>query len=76
MCQVASVVSDSMTPWTAARENPLSVGFSREEYQSGLPFPSPGDLSDPGNELASLMSPALVGGFFTTRATWEAPIWF
>ena len=44
-----------------------------QEYWSVLPFPSPGGLPDPGTELASLMSPALAGGFFTTRATWEAP---
>ena len=41
-------------------------GISRQEYWSGLPFPSPGDLSDPGIEPASLMSPALAGRFFTT----------
>ena len=40
--------------------------FSRQKYQSGLPFPNPGDLSDPGIEAVSLMSPALAGGFFTT----------
>ena len=45
--------------------------FSRQEYWSGLPFPSPGDLPDPGIETASLVSPALAGRFFTTRATWE-----
>ena len=43
-----SVVSDSVTTWTAARQAPLSMGFSRQEYWSGLPFPSPEDLSDPG----------------------------
>ena len=36
------------TSWTVARQAPLSIGFSRQEYWSGLPFPSPGDLSDPG----------------------------
>ena len=45
--------------------------FSRQEYWSGQPFPSPGDLPDPGTEPASLMSPALAGGFFITSATWE-----
>ena len=48
------------------------MGFSRQEYQSGLPCPLPGDLFDPGIELASPVSPALEGGFFTTSATWEA----
>ena len=48
------------------------MGFSRQEYLSGLPFPSPGDLPDPGIEPLSLNSPALAGGFFTTSATWKA----
>ena len=48
-----SVVSDSATPWTAAHQAPLSVGFSRQEYWSGVPLPSPGDLPDPGIELRS-----------------------
>ena len=46
------------TPWTVARQAPLSMGFSKQEYWSGLPFPSPGDLPDPGPEPASLASPA------------------
>ena len=54
-----------MTPWTVACQAPLSMGFSRqEEYWSGLPFPSPGDLPDPGTEPAS---PVLAGRFFTTE---------
>ena len=53
-----------MTPWTVARQAPLSMGFSRQEYWSGLPFPSPGDLPDPGTEPAS---PVLAGRFFTTE---------
>ena len=60
------------TPWTVAHQAPLSMEFSRQEYGSGLPFPSLGDLPDPGIELTSLMSPALADGFFTVRATWEA----
>ena len=48
------------------------MGFSRQEYWSGLPCSSPGDLPDPGIEPASLMSPALAGVSFTTSATWEA----
>ena len=59
-------------PWTAARQSPLSVEFSRREYWSGLPFPPPGDLPDPGIDPESLASPALAGGFFSTGATWEA----
>ena len=49
----------------------LSMGFSRQEYWSGLPFPSPEDLPDPGIEPLSLTSPALAGKLFTTSATWE-----
>ena len=55
-----------------ACQAPLSMGFSRQEYQSGLPFPFPGDLSDPGIKPTSLKYPALAGVFFTTSATWEA----
>ena len=62
------------TLWTTPCQAPLSMGFTRQEYWSGLPFPSPGDLPDPGLEPASLTSPALAGGFFTTRAMWEAHI--
>ena len=47
------------TPETVARQAPVSMGFSRQEYWSGLPFPSPGDLPDPGTEPASPVSPAL-----------------
>ena len=48
------------------------MGFSRQEYWSGLPCPPPGDLPNPGIEPVSLTSPALAGRFFTTSATWEA----
>ena len=46
-------MSDSCNPWTVARQAPLSMGFSRQEYWSGLPFPSPGDPPDPGTEAGS-----------------------
>ena len=72
MC-VSSVVSDSATLWTAARQAPLSMGFSRQEYWGGLPCPPPGALPDPGIKPGS---PALGGRFFTTSATWEAPSGF
>ena len=65
-------MSDSMTPWALAYQAPLSMGFSSQEYWTGLPCPPPGDLPNPGIEPISLMSPALVGQFFTTSATWEA----
>ena len=55
-----------VTPWTVARQAPLSWQFSRQEYWSGLPFPTPGDLPDPGIEPMSPVSSALAGGFFTT----------
>ena len=60
------------TPWTAAHQAPLSMGFSRLEYWSVLPYPPTGDLPNLGIETASLISPALAGGFFITSATWEA----
>ena len=54
MCVLSrSVVSNSASPWTVAHQAPLSMGFSRQEYWSGLPFPSPGDLPDPGIESES-----------------------
>ena len=53
-----------VTLWTVAQL--LSMEFSREEFQSGLPFLTPGDPSNPGLEPTSLESPALAGGFFTT----------
>ena len=53
-------------PWTVARQAPLSMGFFRQEYWSGLPFPTPGALPDLGIEPTSLASSALAGRFFTT----------
>ena len=53
-----------MTPWIVACQAPLSTGFPKKEYWSGLPFPSPGDLLGPGIERGS---PALAGRFFTTE---------
>ena len=61
------------TPWTLARQAPLSTGFSRQEYWSGLPCPPPGDFPNPGIKPPFLMSPALAGRFFTTDVTWEPP---
>ena len=61
-----SVMSDSFaTPWTVAHHAPLPVGFSRQEYWSGLPFLPPGDLLNPGMEPTSPMSPALQVDSFT-----------
>ena len=50
LCVSRSVVSDSLQPWTIPRQAPLSMEFLRQEYWSGLPFPFPGDLPDPGME--------------------------
>ena len=61
-----------VTLWTIAYQAPLSTRFSRQEYWSGLLFPSPGDLPDPEMEPTSLVSPALAGRFFTINITWEA----
>ena len=61
-----------VTLWTVASQAPLSMGFSRQEHRSGLSCSPPGDLPNVGVELASFMSPALVGEFFTTSTTWEA----
>ena len=60
------------TPWMVALQAPLPLGFSRQDYWSGLPCPPPGDLLDLGIEPACLMSPALTGVFFITNTTWEA----
>ena len=61
------------TPWTVARQAPLSMEFSRQGYRSGLPCPPPGDLLNPGTEPFSLVFPALAGGLLTTGATGGAP---
>ena len=63
-----SVVCNSLTPWTAAFQAPLAMGFPRQEYCSGWPCPPPGDLPDPGIKPASLTSPALTGGVLTTES--------
>ena len=57
--------------WTIVHQALLSMGFSRQEYQSGLPFPTPGGLPDQEIEPSSLKSPALADGFFSTSTTWE-----
>ena len=63
--QFLSQVQFFAIPWTVARQTPLSMGFPRQEYCSGLPFPSRGDRLDPGIEP---MSSALAGIFFTTAS--------
>ena len=67
-----SVISDPfVTPWSAASQDPLSMGFPRQEYWNGVPFPTPGDLPDPGMEPAFLVSPALANRALITSASWE-----
>ena len=61
--------------WTVARQAPLSMGFSRQEYWNGLPCPPPGDLPNPGIQPESpnsSASPAVAVGFLTTSTIWEA----
>ena len=60
------------TPWTVACQVTLSMGFPRQEYWSGLQFPSPGALPDPG--IRSLVSPASAGEFFTTEPPGKPPL--
>ena len=54
-----SCVRFFVTPWTVAQQAPLPMGFSRQEHWSGLPFPPPGDLPNPGIESVSLVAPTL-----------------
>ena len=74
VCCVLIHVRLFVTPWTVARQVPLSMGFSRQEYRSALPFPTPEDLPNPGIELVSLATPALAGRSFTTSTMWKAHI--
>ena len=60
-------------PRDCSPQAPLSMGFSRQAYWSGLPSHTPADLSNPGIQLESLVSPAMAGRFFTISTTWEAP---
>ena len=68
-CSVLSRVLLFVTPWTVAHQAPLSMGFSRQEYWSGLPCSPPGDFPNPGIKSLSPESPALTGRFFTTEPT-------
>ena len=66
VCVKLNYVPLFVTPWTVAHQAPQSMGFPRQEYWSGLPYPPPGDLPDSGIEIASLVFPVLAGRFFTT----------
>ena len=73
VCAYAELLQLGLTLCNPMDWSPLGyMGFSRQEYWSGLPCPSPGELPDPGIESESLASCALVNRFFTTGATWEA----
>ena len=63
-----------MTQWTVTYQAPLSMGFPRQEYRSGLPFPHLGDLPNSGIESASPASPESVGGFFNTEPPGKPPV--
>ena len=66
-CSILSHVRLFETPWTVAYKSPLSMEFSRQEYWSGLPIPSPGDLPNSGIKPTSPVFPEWSGGFFTTE---------
>ena len=69
--QLLSRIQLFVTPWTAAGQASLFMGFPRQEHWSGLLFPSPGDLPDPGIKPTSLASPVLAGRLFTTVPPWK-----
>ena len=71
----ASVVPDSATPWTVACQAPLSIGFSRQDYWSGLPFPPSGDPPNSETELTSLTSPALAGHLRALKNCFQETPW-
>ena len=66
LCPVFVILWEGPSTPTMANQASLSMGFPRQEYWIGLPFPSLGDLPNPGTKPLSRESPALVGGFFTT----------
>ena len=72
-CHPTILTFASRNPMNGAHQAPLSIGFSSQEYYSGLLCPPPGDLPYPGIEPPSLVSPSLAGGLFTTSTTWEGP---
>ena len=74
VCMCAKLLQSCPTlcnPWTVARQASLSMGFSRQEYWSGLPCTPPGDIPDPKIELTSARSPVLASRFFTTSTIWQ-----
>ena len=71
LAAVAFMFASSATPWIVAHQAPLSMGFPRQKYWSGLPGSPPGDLPDPGIEPTPF--PTLAGGFFTTEPLGSHP---
>ena len=74
-CAHAQSCLTFVNPWTVACQAPQCMKFSRQEYWRGLPFPTPGDLPDPGTKFMSPVAPALAERFFTNSITWETQIW-
>ena len=72
ICAKSLQLCPTLILWTVPCQAVLSMGFSKQEYWSGLPCSPPGDLLNSGIEPTSLMSPALAGGSFTTNTSWEA----
>ena len=72
MVSCFSHVQSFATLWTIARQASVSMGFPRQEYWSGLPFPLPGHLPVPGIKTVSFMPLALAGGFFITVTAWKS----
>ena len=73
MCSVTSIKSDSVTLWTVAHQAPLSMGLSRKEYWSGVPYPPPGDLASPRVEPMPPVSPALRADSSPTKQYGKSP---
>ena len=74
--QSLSCVQLFVTPWTVARQAPLSMGFSRQEYWGGLPFPTSGDFPDPGIELTSPVAPPSQVDVLPTEPLGKPGIWY
>ena len=75
MCVHAKSLQSCPSLWTVARQVPLSIGFSMQEYWSGLPYPPPGDLPNLAIEPVSLKSPALADRFLTASTAWEVQVY-
>ena len=72
---VAKLCLTLVTSWTVVYQAPLSMGFSRQGYLSGLPFPTPGNIPNPGIKLTSLAFPTWAGRFFTGAPPGKPKFW-